>query len=64
MSMIQKKKIHIIKKLILKTIQVGGSAMVIPLIRRHLPDLDGPRVIATYARLLAAAVPTVLVIFF
>ena len=41
--------------------QVGGSAMVIPLIRRHLPDLDGPRVIATYARLLAAAVPTVLV---
>ena len=41
--------------------QVGGSAMVIPLIRRHLPDLDGPRVIATYARLLVAAVPTVLV---
>ena len=41
--------------------QLGGSAMVIPLIRRHLPDLDGPRVIATYARLLAAAVPTVLV---
>ena len=41
--------------------QVGGSVAVIPLIRRHLPDLDGPRVIATYARLAVAAIPAVLV---
>ena len=41
--------------------QLGGSAVVIPLIRRHLPDLDGRRVITTYGRLGAAATPAVLV---
>lgn len=39
----------------------SACVAIVPLLRRHLPDLDGPRVLATYARLLVAAVPTVLV---
>lgn len=41
--------------------QVGGSAAVIPLIRRHLPRLDSRRVVSTYIRLVVAAMPAVVV---
>ncbi len=41
--------------------QVGGSAAVIPLIRRHLPQLDSRRVVSTYIRLIVAAMPAVVV---
>ena len=41
--------------------QLGGSLAVIPLVRRHLPSLDGHRVIATYIRLVLAALPAILV---
>ena len=41
--------------------QVGGSAAVIPLIRRHLPRLDSRRVVSTYIRLIVAAMPAVVV---
>lgn len=41
--------------------QVGGSAAVIPLIRRHLPRLDNRRVVSTYIRLVVAAMPAVAV---
>ena len=41
--------------------QLGGSVAIIPLLRRHLPSLDGRRVVSTYARLALAAVPAVLV---
>ena len=41
--------------------QVGGSAAVIPLIRRHLPRLDSRRVVSTYIRLAVAAMPAVVV---
>lgn len=41
--------------------QLGGSIAIIPLLRRHLPSLDGRRVLSTYARLSLAAVPAVLV---
>ncbi|SDM32457.1 murein biosynthesis integral membrane protein MurJ [Actinomyces ruminicola] len=43
------------------TCQVAGFLILVPLIRRHLPDLDGPRVVGTYARLIVAALPAVLV---
>ncbi|WP_176582800.1 murein biosynthesis integral membrane protein MurJ [Actinomyces qiguomingii] len=42
------------------TCQIAGFLVLVPLIRRHLPDLDGPRVVGTYARLIAAALPAVL----
>lgn len=41
--------------------QAGAVAVVVPLMRRHLPDLDGPRVISTHLRLIGAAVPAVIV---
>lgn len=40
---------------------LAGTITVIPLLRRHLPDLDGARVLSTYARLLASIAPAVLV---
>ncbi|MBW3069786.1 hypothetical protein GZ998_09775 [Actinomyces sp. 594] len=43
------------------TCQVAGFLILVPLMRRHLPDLDGPRVLGTYARLILAALPAVLV---
>ena len=36
----------------------AASAAVVPLLRRHLPSLDGRRVGMTYARLVGAALPT------
>ncbi|WP_338063844.1 murein biosynthesis integral membrane protein MurJ [Actinomyces ruminis] len=43
------------------TCQIAGFLVLVPLIRRHLPDLDGPRVVSTYARLIVAALPAILV---
>ncbi|MDO4242799.1 MAG: lipid II flippase MurJ [Actinomyces sp.] len=40
--------------------QVVGCVVIIPLMRRHLPSLDGRRITLTYARLVVAALPTVL----
>lgn len=41
--------------------QAGAVAVVVPLMRRHLPDLDSPRVISTHLRLIAAVIPAVVV---
>ncbi|MBM6979051.1 MAG: hypothetical protein I3J03_04990 [Actinomyces succiniciruminis] len=43
------------------TCQIAGFLVLVPLIRRHLPDLDGPRVVGTYVRLIVAALPAILV---
>ncbi|MDO4900728.1 lipid II flippase MurJ [Actinomyces sp.] len=43
------------------TCQIAGFLVLVPLIRRHLPDLDGPRIVGTYTRLILAALPAVLV---
>ncbi|VEG28792.1 murein biosynthesis integral membrane protein MurJ [Actinomyces howellii] len=40
--------------------QVVGCVVIVPLMRRHLPSLDGRRITLTYARLVLAALPTVL----
>ena len=38
------------------TISLAAACLVIiPLLRRHLPDLDGRRILSTYARLIASA---------
>lgn len=41
--------------------QVAACVVVVPLIRRHLPSLDGRRVTATHVRLLIAVAPAVIV---
>lgn len=41
--------------------QAGAVAVVVPLMRRHLPDLDSPRVISTHLRLIGAVIPAVIV---
>ncbi|ARD42855.1 murein biosynthesis integral membrane protein MurJ [Actinomyces gaoshouyii] len=41
--------------------QAGAVAVVVPLIRRHLPDLDSPRVISTHLRLIGAVIPAAVV---
>lgn len=41
--------------------QVAACVVVVPLIRRHLPSLDGRRVSATHARLALAVAPAVIV---
>ncbi|MDU0348150.1 lipid II flippase MurJ, partial [Actinomyces sp. MRS3W] len=43
------------------TCQIAGFLTLVPLIRRHLPDLDSARVISTYVRLIISALPAVLV---
>ncbi|WP_236263138.1 lipid II flippase MurJ [Actinomyces sp. zg296] len=39
--------------------QAGAVAVVVPLMRRHLPDLDSRRVISTHLRLIGAVIPAV-----
>ncbi|RRD30182.1 lipid II flippase MurJ [Actinomyces bowdenii] len=41
--------------------QVAACVVVVPLIRRHLPSLDGRRVTATHVRLVIAVAPAVIV---
>lgn len=39
--------------------QIGGCLVVIPMLRSHLPGLDGRRIITTHLRLVIAVVPAV-----
>ena len=41
--------------------QIGGCVVVIPMMRSHLPGLDGPRIITTHLRLIMAVTPAVIV---
>ncbi|WP_172121197.1 murein biosynthesis integral membrane protein MurJ [Actinomyces faecalis] len=44
------------------TISLAAACVaIIPLLRRHLPDLDGRRILSTYARLIASAALAVVV---
>ena len=39
--------------------QIGGCAVVIPMMRSHLPNLDGRKIITTHLRLVMAVAPAV-----
>ena len=41
--------------------QIGGCVVVIPMMRSHLPSLDGRKIIATHLRLVMAVAPAVVV---
>ena len=41
--------------------QIGGTVVVIPMMRSHLPSLDGRKIIATHLRLVMAVAPAVVV---
>ena len=41
--------------------QIGGTVVVIPMMRSHLPSLDGRKIIATHLRLIMAVAPAVVV---
>ncbi|WP_067779709.1 murein biosynthesis integral membrane protein MurJ [Actinomyces vulturis] len=40
--------------------QITGAVIIMFLLRRHLPDVDGPRVFGAYLRLIACAIPAVI----
>ena len=41
--------------------QIGGCVVVIPMMRSHLPSLDGRKIVTTHLRLIMAAAPAVVV---
>ena len=41
--------------------QIGGCVVVIPMMRSHLPSLDGRRIVTTHLRLIMAVAPAVVV---
>ena len=41
--------------------QIGGCVVVIPMMRSHLPSLDGRKIVTTHLRLIMAAAPAVAV---
>ena len=41
--------------------QIGGTVVVIPMMRSHLPSLDGRKIVTTHLRLILAVAPAVVV---